>query len=178
MKKTARSRPLVACRQYFFERLFGAYGLQRPDGCLLPKFPWRSRIMRFANWKFAHVFLAAVVVIAFAASRPLVAQNTPHVVSPSDLQKAAVNASQTRQQNIDALNRFFSSDQARQALQSARIDPQQVTKAIPGLSDDELAQLAARASKAQTDFAAGGLITDLVIILAIVIIVIVVVGVH
>jgi hypothetical protein len=128
--------------------------------------------------KFARFIAAAIFAACIAVPSSLVAQSAPHVMSPSDLQKATVDASQTRQQNIDTLNKFFSSDQAHQALQSARIDPQQVTKAIPGLSDQELAQLAARASKAQSDFAAGGLITDLVIILAIIIIVIVVVGVH
>ena len=51
-------------------------------------------------------------------------------------------------------------------MQSSHIDPQQVSKAVAGLSDDELAQMATRATKAQADFAAGSLSDrDLIIIL-------------
>jgi hypothetical protein len=46
------------------------------------------------------------------------------------------------------------------------MNPQQVKQAVSGLSDDELARLASRASKAQADFAAGRMDDrDLIIIL-------------
>jgi hypothetical protein len=46
------------------------------------------------------------------------------------------------------------------------MDPQQVKNAVSTLSDQELAQLAARADKAQTDFVAGNLSDrDLIIII-------------
>jgi hypothetical protein len=113
--------------------------------------------MRSAFWQFARVFLAAVSIAGFAVPKNVVAQDSQHLVSPSDLQKATVDASQSRQQNIDALNGFFSSDQAQKALQSAHMNPQEVKKAVAGLSDQDLAQLASRAQKAQNDFAAGSL---------------------
>jgi hypothetical protein len=126
--------------------------------------------MRAALLKFAPSFTAAVLVLVLAAPRPLLAQAAPHVVSPGDLAKSAVEASQTRQQNIDTLNRFLGSDQARQAMQSTHVDRQKVTKAVSGLSDEELAQLAARANKAQTDFAAGSLSDrDLIVIVLLVV---------
>jgi hypothetical protein len=51
-------------------------------------------------------------------------------------------------------------------LKSAHIDAQHVQNAVSQLSDQELAQLASRASKAQADFAAGTLSDrDLIIIL-------------
>jgi hypothetical protein len=101
------------------------------------------------------------------------------VVSPSDLQKAVVDASQTRQQNLDTLNSFLSTDQARQALQSARVSPQQVKKAVAGLSDEELAQLASRAQKAQADFAAGMGDHDMIlVVLIIVALILIIVAVH
>jgi hypothetical protein len=111
--------------------------------------------MSFASWRFACSFMAAVLITAFAVSQPIAAQSAQHLVSPSDLQKAVVDASQTRQQNLAALNNFLSTDQAKQALQTARVTPQQVKNAVAGLSDEELAQLASRAQKAQSDFAAG-----------------------
>ena len=75
----------------------------------------------------------------------------------ADLGKAAVTASQSRQKNLNTLTNFLSSDQAQKALRSAHVNPQQVKKAVAGLSDQELAQFAFRAQKAQSDFAAGGI---------------------
>jgi len=122
--------------------------------------------MRSAQWQFARIFLLAVSIAAFAVPRNVIAQDSQHLVSPSDLQKATVDASQSRMQNIDTLNSFFSSDQAQKALQSAHMNPQEVKKAVAGLSDQELAQLASRAQKAQSDFSAGNMSNyDLLIIL-------------
>ena len=121
---------------------------------------------RSACWRFAPILLAAASIAAFTVPKDVAAQDSQHLVSPSDLQKATVEASQSRQQNIDTLNGFFSSDQAQKALQSAHMDPQEVKKAVAGLSDQELAQLASRAEKAQNDFAAGSMSNyDLLIIL-------------
>lgn len=119
-------------------------------------------------------FLTAV----FAVAQNVVAQT--HVVSPADLQKATVAATQSRQQNIETIQQFLSSDSAQKALKSAHMDPQQVKQAVSGLSDEDLAQLASRASKAQADFAAGHLSDrDLIIILiAIAALILIIVAVH
>lgn len=118
------------------------------------------------RYRFVQTLTASALVAVFATPQSLVAEVTDHLVSPSDLQKAAVNATQQRQQNLDTLRSFFGSDKARQAMQSARMNPDEVNKAISSLSDDELAQLAKRATKAQADFAAGTLSDrDLLILL-------------
>lgn len=122
--------------------------------------------MRTALSQFVRSLVSVVVLSAFAVPQSLFAQSSQHLVSPTDLQQAAVNASQVRQQNIESLNNFFSSDQAQKALESAHMNSQEVKKAVAGLSDQELAQLASRANKAQADFAAGNVSDrDLIIIL-------------
>src|SRR5260370_34167953 len=83
------------------------------------------------------------------------AQN--HVVSRADLQKEVTAASQLRQQNLKTVREFLSTPTAEKAMKSAQMEPQQVQTAVSTLNDQELAQLAARADKAQTDFAAGDL---------------------
>jgi len=109
---------------------------------------------------------AAALVPLIAVPPSMFAQAPEHVVSPSELQKATVDASQVRQRNLDTLNQFFGSEQAQKALKEARMDPQQVKTAVAGLNDEELAQLAARATKAQNDFKAGTMSDrDLLIIL-------------
>ena len=116
--------------------------------------------------QFSRALTAAVLAAAFTVPPTLLAQAPDHLVSPSALQQAAVNASRARQQNADALQKFFSSPEAQKALESARMNPQEVNKAVSGLSDHELDQLAQRANKAQSDFAAGDIDNrDLLIIL-------------
>jgi hypothetical protein len=117
----------------------------------------------------------------FAIPQSLVAQAAAdHVVSPSDLQSAAVNASQKREQNIATLNAFLTSEQAQKALQSAHMNPVEVKNAVASLSDEELAQLAKRANKAQADFAAGNISDrDLLIILVLIAaLILIIVAVH
>ncbi len=137
-------------------------------------------MMHSEPWQLRNVLSTAAVVIAFALCPNLHAQAADHLVSPSELQQATVNASQSRQQNLDTLNNFLSSAQARKALDSAHISQQQVNKAVAGLSDTELAQLAARANKAQSDFAAGNIDNrDLLIILVcIAALILIIVAVH
>jgi hypothetical protein len=122
--------------------------------------------------------IAAVLVICFLVPSDLVAQK--HVVSPADLQKEVVAASQSRQQNLKTVQEFLSTPIAEKAMRQAKIDPQQVQSAVPTLKDDELAQLAARANKAQADFAAGDIgQRELIwIILAVVVLVLIIVAVR
>jgi hypothetical protein len=79
------------------------------------------------------------------------------VVSQADIHKELINATQTRQKNLQKVERLMTSDEALKALESARMNPEQVNAAISTLSDAELARLAARADKLDQDFAAGKL---------------------
>ena len=97
-------------------------------------------------------------------------------MSPSDLQQAAVQASTVRQQNVERVREFFSSERADKALLSAHINPEQVKNAVSTLDDAELAKLASRVQKAQNDFAAGSLSDrDLIVILVVVAVLILVI---
>ena len=110
------------------------------------------------------VITACILVWIFAIPQSLVAQS--HLVSPSDLQQQLLAASRSRMDNLQALQRFLSSPAAEKAMRSLHADARQVTSAISSLSDQELAQLVARANKAQADFAAGNINDhDLLIIL-------------
>jgi alcohol dehydrogenase YqhD (iron-dependent ADH family) len=133
------------------------------------------------DWKqSARVVTAVVLVTIFAVPQSLLAQATNHLVSPSDLHQAAIAATQARQQNIAKVREFFSSNQAQQAMKSARIDAEQVKGAVARLDDAELAQLASRVQKIQADFAAGNFSDrDLIlIILAVVALVLIIVAVR
>ena len=134
--------------------------------------------MQFDLRQPLRVVVATLLVALFIVPTDALAQS--HVVSPADLQKEAVAASQVRQHNLDSVQRLLSTPAAEKALKSAKMDTQQVTTAVSTLNDQELAQLAARADKAQADFAAGTLSErDLIlIILGIAVLVLIIVAVR
>jgi hypothetical protein len=100
------------------------------------------------------VYLATGFVLCLFAVYPTLGAQD-HVVSPAEMRKEAVAATSARQQNVETINRFLSSPQTKQALHSVHMTPTQVKTAVSNLSDEEIAQLASRADKAQADFAAG-----------------------
>jgi hypothetical protein len=126
----------------------------------------------------ARAAAALVLAMIFAVPQNLLADT--HVVSPSDLQKQIVETTRDRQQNLTSLREFLSTTTADKAMKSASIDPKKVQNAVSSLSDDELANLAQRADKAQADFAAGTLSNrDLIwIILAIAVLLLIIVAVR
>ena len=120
--------------------------------------------MAFDLKRFVQVLTACVLVTFFLLPSEALAQS--HVVSPADLQKEMVKSTQARQHNLDTVKQFLSTPMAEKALKSAKMDPVQVKTAVSSLNDEDLAQLAVRADKAQADFTAGRLSDrDLILIL-------------
>ena len=101
-------------------------------------------------------------------------------MSPAEVQKQVLAASQTRQTNEDMVKQFVSSPQAEKAIKASGVDPARVKAAVPTLSDQELSQIASRAEKAQADFAAGTIGEhDLILILiAIAVLILIIVAVR
>jgi len=126
----------------------------------------------------ARPVVASILAMAFLLSASFASET--HVVSPAELHKQTTAASQVRQQNIEAVRTFLSTPAAEKALKSAHMDAVRVNKAVSNLSDQELAQLAARANKAQADFAAGNFSDrDLIlVILAIAALILIIVAVR
>ena len=124
------------------------------------------------------VSTACLLIAVFGVPQNLMAQ--AHIVSPSDLQKATVAATQVRQRNMETVRNLLSSAAAEKAMRSAHIQPEQVQRGVSNLSDQELAQLASRAEKAQADFAAGNLSDRdlLIIVLAVAALVLIIVAVR
>ena len=124
------------------------------------------------------VLTATLLTVIYAAPGPLLAQS--HVVSPAEVQQQVLAASQSRHHNEDTVRQFVSSPQAQRAIKSAGMDPARVKAAVPTLSDQELAQIASRAEKAQADFAAGtiGNRDLLLILVAIAVLILIIVAVR
>ena len=97
--------------------------------------------------------LAVVLLLGFAPG----AQAQDHVVLPADLHHEVLTASRARQHNLAKVQKFFGEEAVKKALKTTRIDPEKIQKAVPSLSDEELARLAAQTDKVQRDSAAGAL---------------------
>lgn len=128
--------------------------------------------------RFVRAIMAAVFAAAMTASPVLAAPAPQHLVSPDQLQQSTVSASQARQRNIEEIRQFLSMPQAKEAFEKAHANPEEVKKAVSGLSDQELAQLSERATKAQHDFAAGLLGTETLILIIVAIILIILLVVY
>lgn len=134
--------------------------------------------MRFDLKQAVRAVTACILTALFAMPSNLLAQ--AHVVSPAELQKETLAATQERARNLEEVRQFLSSEKAQKAMRVAHMDPVQVTTAVASLSNAELSQLAARSKKAQADFAAGN-INDrdlLLIILGIAALVLIIVAVR
>jgi hypothetical protein len=116
--------------------------------------------------------LAGVLAVLLCAPA---ARAQDHLVSPDALHQQVQANAATRRQNIDTVTNFLSTPIAERAMKSHHYDPVKVRSAIPTLSDEELANLASRASDAQQKFAAGflgvGVLTLLIIIIVVIIVV-------
>jgi hypothetical protein len=119
----------------------------------------------------------AVMIVLMSYPADLLAQSAPneHIVSSKTLQQQVESSSAARQKNVETLSKFMSTPTAEKAMRDAKIDPVQVQKAIPTLSDSELANLSNRATDAEQKFSAGvlgtSMLTLIIVLIAIIIIV-------
>ena len=111
--------------------------------------------MHFNLRQSTRLLAQCFLVVVFVLPSSLLAQS--HVVSQTDIHKELINATQTRQKNLQKVERLFASDEGLKALESARMKPEQINAAVSTLSDAELARLASRADKLDEDLAAGRL---------------------
>ncbi|MGH9589125.1 MAG: PA2779 family protein [Terracidiphilus sp.] len=134
--------------------------------------------MHSEHSRFIRAVMTAVFAAAMAASPALAAPALQHLVTPGQLQQSSVNASHARQLNIEQVQKFLSLPQARKAFQQAHVNPEQVKKAVSGLSDQELAQLSQRATKAQRDFAGGAITNEelILILLGVILLVVIIIA--
>jgi pyruvate/2-oxoglutarate dehydrogenase complex dihydrolipoamide acyltransferase (E2) component len=128
---------------------------------------------RFIEKLFLPVAAASLATLVV----PVVAGAQEHVVSPAELRQDLAASARIRAENVARLDRVLATPAARQAMREAGVDYNTVQKGVPMLSDAQVTRLAARAEKAQADFAAGSISwAELLIVLIAVIVIIVIVA--
>jgi hypothetical protein len=126
---------------------------------------------------FAQAAVPAVLIVLLSYPAGLLAQSPEeHIVSSQTLQKNLETSSATRQANVQTLTKFMSTPTAEKAMRDAKIDPVQVQKAIPTLSDRELQNLSTRATDTQQKFSAGALSTNMLTLIIVLVAVIIIVA--
>ncbi len=103
-----------------------------------------------------HVSLLAVL-LGLILGAPLAFGASSHLVSVRALHQAAESSARQRQAQLAQVQKFFSSKLARTAFEKAHLNPVEIQKAIPTLSQAELSRLSAETQKIQSNFAAGAL---------------------
>ena len=127
----------------------------------------------------AMVSPALAILLAVPLHSHAAASQEDHLVTSQAMQDQLTQSAADRQKNIDAVKRFLNSPIADKAIRAAHYNPEEVRKAIPTLTDDELADLAARSNQVQQEFVAGSLTrTELALIAVAFVVIIVVILVH
>ncbi len=128
-----------------------------------------------AGW--IRAFIVPVLIGILASQLNLAAAE--HVVGTAEIRNAIVEQSRLRQANLSRVQEFFSRGPAARALKGVPSIRGRIDRAVSGLDDQELAELAARVDKIQRDFSAGALtnqqLTYIVIALATAVIILVLV---
>lgn len=130
--------------------------------------------IKLCSWMLGAAVCAGFGVAPANAQTP---QMQNHVVTSDELSKQTAQPAETREANESAIRHLLSSDEGQKALKSANVDYQRVDKAIGQLNDEELAKLADRSKRAESDFAAGLISAKTLayIILALVVIIVIIV---
>src|SRR5712692_224482 len=98
--------------------------------------------------------LLIMLVLFTLGVLPLVSQATSdHIVPAPDLHQGMLAAAHARQDTLAKLDKFFSSQPARKAFETVKLEPAKVSQALTRLSDDDLARLSAQSEKIQNDVA-------------------------
>ncbi|PYT23046.1 MAG: hypothetical protein DMG57_33325 [Acidobacteria bacterium] len=108
-------------------------------------------------FRFVRPYLSIVLLFTLAVfpALPQAAPGRDHIVSAADLHRAVRATGEARQADLTKIERFLSTETARQALKKADLDPVRITQAVSVFSDEELSRLAALADKVQNDVVAG-----------------------
>lgn len=134
--------------------------------------------MLLRSRKRTNLVLFLIAAVSFTPASQLRAE--AHLVSPADMHQSLVDSAKARQSNLAKVQRFFSSEVVQKTLASAQTDLKKVERALPELSDEELARLASQTDKIETDIAAGALnnqeITYILIALATAVVILVIVA--
>ena len=125
--------------------------------------------------------LAILLIVGFASlaapTHRVLADD--HAVSGADLHQALVDSANTRQTNVETVQKFFKSDVVQKTLGHQSVNAAKVEKAIPLLNDEELSRLASQCRQVDSDISAGSLtnqqITYILIALATAVIILVLV---
>lgn len=105
------------------------------------------------------------------------AQDKQHVVSLEELNTDAARSAETRKVDEASVRELLSTEAGQKALKSANLDYEKVDKAIGQLRDEDLARIAVRSRQAESDFAAGGLKSTLIVAIVLIVVLIVVLSV-
>jgi hypothetical protein len=98
--------------------------------------------------------LAVTLSLAMSQIAVPAAQAASHLVDPGQITASLIEKAQSRQSRVALFQQALATSEVQQKARSLGLDAGRLSRAIPHLSDAQLADLAARATRAQ-DLVAG-----------------------
>lgn len=98
--------------------------------------------------------LAVTLSIALSQLAAPIAQAAPHLVDQNQMTARLVEQAQSRQEKVELFQKALAQPEVRAQAQAMGMNAEKLARAIPHLSDKELADLSQRATRTQ-DVAAG-----------------------
>ena len=119
--------------------------------------------------------VSLVFTVLWMCLDPRVGYAQDHIVPLAELHGELASAAAARAANLSDIERALSLPAARDALEKAHVDQDQVRVAVSKLSDEELSRLADRARGVEQDVQ-GGLIVGLLAVIGLIVVIIIVVA--
>ena len=116
-----------------------------------------------------------VFTVLWMGLDPRVGYAEDHIVSLAELHGKLASAAAARTVDLSDIERVLSLPAARDALEKAHVDQDQIRTAVSKLSDEELSRLADRARGVEQDVQ-GGLIVGLLTLVGLIVVIIIVVA--
>jgi hypothetical protein len=98
--------------------------------------------------------LAVALSVALSQAWAPAAQAASHLVDPSEMTERLVDQARSRQEKVELFQKALAAPEVKERAEAMGVDAEKLAQTIPHLSDQELADLAERATRAQ-DVAAG-----------------------
>jgi hypothetical protein len=115
----------------------------------------------------------ALLLGSLSATARTQTRDQQHVVSLEELNKDVARPGATRQADEASVRELLSSEAGQKALKSTNLDYQKVDKAIGQLSDEDLAKIAERSRQVESNFAAGGLTSRLLVAIILIVVLVI-----
>jgi hypothetical protein len=118
--------------------------------------------------RFGRCLALALSLVVSQLAVPVARAATPHLLDSKDVAARLLDAADSRQEKVELFQQALATPEARARATAMGLDPDALQRAVPHLSDAELADLTSRAQRVDDVAAAGHSHNDGIVLIGIV----------